>query len=441
TGTPPFTGDTSQEIMDKQIEQPVPFVQSVNENVPEKLSTYLVRLLAKSPDKRPESWSQVIKELEKNRKSQRKSHVASAPGARSFSQPNSVRKFSSHRNYQAQRQTSADIREKKKRTKTQKQITLLLLLLIVLATGLYLLDSLPMAEKDDEKEDDTRRAENVEEDSSEDKTEQEDSDSSGEQEEAEAWREKDEETDDASEQEDEEAENKIPGRQREDEDPDDEVDEAREGADTSLDWRARSRYRNLIRDISRSELSVLQAPPAISQQIDDWLNYVGDSGAETDEVKAVIFLQDTVVPALDKVHETLVQQGEILTDHDLEIEGLEGKTLKEIKEKGLMVSEEVETGENQRGRVAQLMKWQEIDEPEYIFPIVEQLLTGSDADDLGVDEARALLGYSLLSIKKPGSFDNRKNVYEVIIDYLDKPDVTIPDAEKEKWRDLADVFR
>jgi hypothetical protein len=78
TGTPPFEGDTSQEIVAKHISEPPPEPTSLNARVPPWLSDVIVRCLAKRPADRFASAAAVLEALQ--------SMYRSGPAARSHGQ-------------------------------------------------------------------------------------------------------------------------------------------------------------------------------------------------------------------------------------------------------------------------------------------------------------------------------------------------------------------
>ncbi|HEV8265463.1 MAG TPA: serine/threonine-protein kinase [Gemmatimonadales bacterium] len=64
TGSPPFEGQSSQEIVGKHIAEPPPAAADVNPNVPRALSDTILRCLAKQPAERFQSAADVIRALE-----------------------------------------------------------------------------------------------------------------------------------------------------------------------------------------------------------------------------------------------------------------------------------------------------------------------------------------------------------------------------------------
>jgi protein kinase-like protein len=64
TGSPPFDGESSQQIVGKHIAEPPPAAADVNPNVPRALSDTILRCLAKQPDERFHSAAEVIRALE-----------------------------------------------------------------------------------------------------------------------------------------------------------------------------------------------------------------------------------------------------------------------------------------------------------------------------------------------------------------------------------------
>src|SRR5437762_3370468 len=67
TGTPPFDGDSSQQIVGKHIADPPPAACEVNTKVPREMSDVILRLLAKQPRDRFQSAAEVITALESDK--------------------------------------------------------------------------------------------------------------------------------------------------------------------------------------------------------------------------------------------------------------------------------------------------------------------------------------------------------------------------------------
>src|SRR5216117_3961725 len=65
TGSPPFDGESSQQIVGKHIAEPPPAAADVNPNVPRALSDAILRCLAKQPAERFQSAAEVIRALER----------------------------------------------------------------------------------------------------------------------------------------------------------------------------------------------------------------------------------------------------------------------------------------------------------------------------------------------------------------------------------------
>jgi serine/threonine protein kinase len=62
-GKPPFTGTTTNELLNKHLRSPIPPMQASNRNVTDHFSNLLRSMLAKKPEDRPQSMSDVLKEL------------------------------------------------------------------------------------------------------------------------------------------------------------------------------------------------------------------------------------------------------------------------------------------------------------------------------------------------------------------------------------------
>lgn len=69
TGTPPYDGNSSAEIVGKHLADPVPVASEVNAKIPRWLSEVIVRCLAKRPEDRFQSASDVLAALEAGRAS------------------------------------------------------------------------------------------------------------------------------------------------------------------------------------------------------------------------------------------------------------------------------------------------------------------------------------------------------------------------------------
>ena len=69
-GQPPFDGDT-ETIVRHHIETPAPPLTAANPDVPPELAEFTAKLLAKSPDDRPQNWGEAKKFLESYRASRR----------------------------------------------------------------------------------------------------------------------------------------------------------------------------------------------------------------------------------------------------------------------------------------------------------------------------------------------------------------------------------
>ncbi len=80
TGMPPFPGEDPEEVMDKQVYAPLVPVSECNSTIPEDVCDAVSWMLNKNPHKRPQSWEQVIGEMEELlRKNIRAMAVTSTP--------------------------------------------------------------------------------------------------------------------------------------------------------------------------------------------------------------------------------------------------------------------------------------------------------------------------------------------------------------------------
>jgi eukaryotic-like serine/threonine-protein kinase len=62
-GKPPFTGTTTNELLNKHLRSPIPPVQAANRNVTDNFANMLRSMLAKKPEDRPQSMREVLNEL------------------------------------------------------------------------------------------------------------------------------------------------------------------------------------------------------------------------------------------------------------------------------------------------------------------------------------------------------------------------------------------
>jgi eukaryotic-like serine/threonine-protein kinase len=64
-GKPPFTGVTTNDLLMKHLRNAIPAVQAANRNVTDECAALIKRMLAKKPESRPKSMTQVLGELER----------------------------------------------------------------------------------------------------------------------------------------------------------------------------------------------------------------------------------------------------------------------------------------------------------------------------------------------------------------------------------------
>ena len=61
-GKPPYTGSTTNELLNKHLKSPVPPLQAQNRNVSDEFAELARRLLAKKPADRPDSMADFLRE-------------------------------------------------------------------------------------------------------------------------------------------------------------------------------------------------------------------------------------------------------------------------------------------------------------------------------------------------------------------------------------------
>ncbi|MGE3809831.1 MAG: serine/threonine-protein kinase, partial [Gemmataceae bacterium] len=62
-GKPPYTGATTNELLNKHLRAPIPPLQASNRNVTDDFAQLARRLLAKRPEERPDSMADFLREL------------------------------------------------------------------------------------------------------------------------------------------------------------------------------------------------------------------------------------------------------------------------------------------------------------------------------------------------------------------------------------------
>jgi len=63
-GTPPFTGSSANDLLNKHLRAPIPSLEAANDNITSEFAQLLRRALAKSPADRLESVSEFLKEMQ-----------------------------------------------------------------------------------------------------------------------------------------------------------------------------------------------------------------------------------------------------------------------------------------------------------------------------------------------------------------------------------------
>ena len=62
-GKPPYTGDSPNDLLNRHLKAPIPSIQVANDNVMPDMADLLRRLMAKTPEDRPASMMEVLKEF------------------------------------------------------------------------------------------------------------------------------------------------------------------------------------------------------------------------------------------------------------------------------------------------------------------------------------------------------------------------------------------
>jgi len=81
TGSPPFEGESSQQVVGKHIADPPPAASDVNPKVPRELSDVILRCLQKQPSDRFQTAGEVIAALESDQRSTVRSRASAAQAA------------------------------------------------------------------------------------------------------------------------------------------------------------------------------------------------------------------------------------------------------------------------------------------------------------------------------------------------------------------------
>ncbi len=94
TGTPPYDGNSSAEIVGKHLSDPVPVASDVNAKIPRWLSTVIAKCLAKRPEDRFQDADEVLAALDAGRESRSERSVGAKTLERQVRRSGQVRRGS-----------------------------------------------------------------------------------------------------------------------------------------------------------------------------------------------------------------------------------------------------------------------------------------------------------------------------------------------------------
>jgi eukaryotic-like serine/threonine-protein kinase len=62
-GKPPYTGNSTNDLLTKHLRFPIPPLQAANRNVTDEFALLVRKMLAKKPEERPDSMADVLSEM------------------------------------------------------------------------------------------------------------------------------------------------------------------------------------------------------------------------------------------------------------------------------------------------------------------------------------------------------------------------------------------
>ncbi len=135
TGTPPFPGEDPEAVMDKQVYSHLTPVIECNQKVPLPVSEAVDRLLEKNPERRPQTWEEVINSANKLLRSQIRGLALSANQSPS-AQSTVLHEIKARTSTSTKNRDEQEVQPKK--TKTKKTRLLIILLLAAIVLGAWL---------------------------------------------------------------------------------------------------------------------------------------------------------------------------------------------------------------------------------------------------------------------------------------------------------------
>jgi serine/threonine protein kinase len=396
-GQPPFPGDDPEVVMNRQVNEPLESAIDKNPQIPEIVSKFLDVLLAKTPEKRPGSWSEMVERINDLLEiCVAKTSPAHATSARAPQQ-----RLVTHRNVP----NPVQMRHHRKKKRTWLLVVFMILLIIANLVGVWFL----LHERGDEtkepgpaepgreikvREDAGAGAEAALAESSQDQA-QIDSSRNPEDQAASS-------TVSAVLPEPVDLEHEAAVKQRFKEifeSPSDEPDAFAMAEDGGMAPETESITEDSESESSKEEVSLADPSPAQVQELgDDYISFIYRVGRfsyappfnleplvedcrhwllehpfRSHEVRKVRFLLETVLPNLDRLPAMLIANGAQL--NGMELPGFDRQVVDAVNSDGVRMVMHIDSlGEDSTGELKQLVAWSELRHPKYFYSMCRHLV-------------------------------------------------------------------